>query len=126
MIVELDRSSEEPPHAQLTRQIVRLIADGLMEVGTRLPTVRQLASDLGIAPNTVARCFRDLEVLGLVETHGRRGTSVAGGSTIAQQHRRSALVEAAQTFVGLVRSSGATNDEAIVALRTALTITTNP
>ena len=76
MIVELDRSSDEPPHAQLTRQLIRLIADGTLAVGAQLPTVRQLSGDLGIAPNTVARCIKDLEAAGLLATHGRRGTTV--------------------------------------------------
>ena len=122
MIVEVDRSSDEPPHAQLTRQIVRLIADRSLAVGTRLPTVRQLATDLGIAPNTVVRCYRDLETSGLVQTDGRRGTTVSGSPAIAQQQRLTALVSAAHTFAELVRASGATHAEARAALNTALTI----
>ena len=122
MIVKLDRSSDEPPHAQLTRQIVRLIAEGSLEVGMRLPTVRQLASDLGIAPNTIVRCFGDLEAMGLVAMHGRRGTTVAGGFVIAQQHRRTALIAAARTFADLVVSSGTSADEAINAVVTALSV----
>jgi DNA-binding transcriptional regulator YhcF (GntR family) len=50
---------------------------GELAAGQKLPTVRQLASDLGLAPNTVARTYRELEADGVITTHGRRGTFVA-------------------------------------------------
>lgn len=120
MIVELDRSSDEPPHAQLTRQLIRLIADGTLEVGAQLPTVRQLAGDLGVAPNTVARCFKELETAGLLATDGRRGTTVAGTRAAAQRERRNALTKAARAFVEIARDAGASNDETLSALRAVL------
>ena len=47
--------------------------------GTKLPTVRALAADLGLATNTVARAYRELEALGVIETRGRAGSVVTGG-----------------------------------------------
>jgi DNA-binding transcriptional regulator YhcF (GntR family) len=57
----------------------RLISAGRLPAGTRLPTVRALAAGLGLAVNTVARAYKELEADGLVATEGRRGTRVTGG-----------------------------------------------
>lgn len=73
----IDKSADQPPHVQVTAQITNKILAGTLRVGTRLPTVRQLADEINLAPNTVARCYRDLEAAGLVETRGRHGTFVA-------------------------------------------------
>src|SRR3982751_5707969 len=75
--VAIDAASPVPPYEQLRRQLARQIGDRTLAVGTRLPTVRRLAADLGLAVNTVARAYRELEESGLVETRGRAGTFVA-------------------------------------------------
>jgi DNA-binding transcriptional regulator YhcF (GntR family) len=62
---------------QLRNQIIEAIRAGTMLPGTRLPTVRELASQLSLAVNTVARAYRELETAGVVETRGRFGTFVA-------------------------------------------------
>lgn len=77
MIVRLDPSSPAPPADQLVTQITAAISDGEVRVGTRLPTIRALASDLGLAPGTVAKAYAELEREGWVHTQGRRGTIVA-------------------------------------------------
>ena len=63
--------------------MARRAASGDLPAGTRLPTVRALAADLGLAANTVARAYRELESDGVVVTEGRRGTFVASGSAAA-------------------------------------------
>ena len=77
MIIELDPASKEPPYTQLKMAIARLVASGALRTGERLPTIRQLAGDLDIAPNTVARAYRELEADGIVRSSGRRGTVIA-------------------------------------------------
>jgi DNA-binding transcriptional regulator YhcF (GntR family) len=82
MILRVDPDSPVPPYEQVRAQIAALARDGELPAGARLPTVRALAADLGIAVNTVARAYRELETAGLVETRGRHGTFVthrAGG-----------------------------------------------
>ena len=76
MILGIDPSSPTPAYEQIRNQVVAAIADGSLRPGTRLPTVRQLAGDLGLAANTVARAFRELETEGHVATRGRNGTVV--------------------------------------------------
>src|SRR4051795_7802612 len=73
---DLDTSSATPPYEQVRERIATRARDGALAPGTRLPTVRQLATDLGLAANTVARAYRELEADGVLATYGRRGTFV--------------------------------------------------
>jgi len=77
MIVRIDDDSPVPPYRQLVDQMLALIAGGALAVGQRLPPVRQLAADLGLANGTVARAYRLLEEASVLETLGRKGTFVA-------------------------------------------------
>jgi DNA-binding transcriptional regulator YhcF (GntR family) len=72
----LDADSDLPPYEQVRVQIAARITDGRLPAGSRLPTVRALAGELGLAVNTVARVYKELEADGLVATEGRRGTRV--------------------------------------------------
>lgn len=74
----MDVGSAVPPYEQIRTQISSLIAVGSLAAGTRLPTVRSLAADLGIAAGTVARAYKELEQAGLIETRRRNGTVVVG------------------------------------------------
>lgn len=76
MQIHLDPADKSPPYEQIKSEIIRLIADGSLPGHFRLPSIRQLAGDLGVAPNTVARAYRELEVGGFVRSRGRRGTTV--------------------------------------------------
>lgn len=76
-MLTIDPADPRPPYEQLRTQLVNQIRAGDLVSGTKLPPVRRLASDLGLAPNTVARTYRELEAAGFVRTEGRRGTLVA-------------------------------------------------
>jgi DNA-binding transcriptional regulator YhcF (GntR family) len=97
LTVRLD--SEVPLTEQIVRGIRNAIATGAVRQGDELPPVRQLANDLGINLNTVARAYRVLEGLGLVHTARGRGTRVVaeresraeGGSARTERLRRAAL-----------------------------------
>ncbi len=104
----VDTTSIEPPYEQVRRQIAEGAAKGRLSPGRKLPTVRQLAADLGLANNTVARAYRELESDGVIETHGRKGTFIASsklGSSDTDQ--------AAHDYVQLARRNGLSIDEAI-------------
>lgn len=73
----IDARSQVPVYLQIMDQIRGRIADGTLEAGSPLPPVRQLASDLGLNSNTVARAYSLLEREGTLRTAGRRGTFVA-------------------------------------------------
>ena len=76
--IVIDLATATPPYEQVQTQISSLIAVGELAPGTRLPTVRSLAADLGVAAGTVARAYKELEAAGLVTTNRRQGTVVAG------------------------------------------------
>ena len=80
LLVTIDLQAAEPPYEQVRAQLAGLIGRGSLAEGDRLPTVRALAADLGLAVNTVARAYKELEAEGLVATRSRAGTVVAPGS----------------------------------------------
>jgi len=105
MIVRIDDDSPIPPYRQLVDQMLALIAGGALPVGQRLPPVRQLAADLGLANGTVARAYRLLEEAGVLETRGRQGTFVA------RQHQELSKEERLEVLRGktaeLIRAAAA-------------------
>lgn len=74
--LRVDLSSPVPPFEQIRAGIAVLVGRGDLAPGARLPTVRALAADLGVAAGTVARAYRELEAAGVVDSRGRRGTTV--------------------------------------------------
>jgi DNA-binding transcriptional regulator YhcF (GntR family) len=106
-LVQIDTGSAEAPYEQVRRQIAEAAAAGLLAPGHRLPTVRRLATDLGIAATTVARAYRELEADGVVETHGRGGTLVA-----TRRIGDADAGDAAVAYVRTARGRGLSLDEA--------------
>ncbi|WP_412543640.1 GntR family transcriptional regulator [Longispora sp. K20-0274] len=116
MIVTLVPDGPVPPFEQLRAQILDQVRTGTLPVGTRLPTVRALAEELGIAPNTVARAYRELEHDGVLETRGRNGTFVTAFGDAAQRR----VQEAAAEYAATVRRLGVDPDEALRLAASAL------
>ena len=104
--LEIVPAAAEPPFEQLRRQVAAAAAAGTLAPGHRLPTVRQLAADLGLAANTVARAYRELEADGVIETHGRRGTFVASRAAADAD-----TTAAADALVDAARRAGMSRDE---------------
>jgi len=82
-VLRVDPSGAEAPFEQVRHQLAAAIGDGRLASGTRLPTIRGLADELGLAANTVARAYRELEAAGLVLTRGRLGTVVSPDGAVA-------------------------------------------
>jgi DNA-binding transcriptional regulator YhcF (GntR family) len=93
----IDPASQTPPYEQLRSQIASRVASGELAPGTRLPTVRGLADEVGLAVNTVARVYRELEADGVVVTEGRRGTFVASSATAGSEEAGAAAAAYAAT-----------------------------
>lgn len=106
-MITLDPSDDVAPYEQVRSQLAAQIETRVLPAGRRLPTVRKLAEDLGIAANTVARAYRELEQAGLIETRGRAGTFVSGDGV--EQEARAAAIE----YVDRVRGLGLTSTEAV-------------
>jgi DNA-binding transcriptional regulator YhcF (GntR family) len=107
--IAVDAASSVPPYEQVQRQVEALIADRTLAPGHRLPTVRALATELGLAANTVARAYRELEQTGAVVTRGRNGTVVATRG--ADREREAAL--AARQFAQRLQELGFDADAAV-------------
>ena len=108
-IVRVDPSSDMPPYEQVRTQIAGRVAAGLLAAGEKLPTVRALAAELGLAVNTVARAYRELETDGIIATEGRRGTFVR---SYAVEASSSDVREAAGAYATTARRAGLTAAEA--------------
>lgn len=119
MTLSVDTSSPVPPFEQLRQQIVRQVAQGELVPGAQLPTVRRLAADLGLAPNTVARTYKELEASGMVQTAGRRGTVIAPRAGDRTEEPLSTVSE----FVTRMRSLGVPAGEAVRLVRLAYDLT---
>ncbi len=121
MIIRLDPESAAPPYAQLREQISTMIRSGVLLEGARLPAIRHLANDLGVAVNTVGRAYRELELEGLVAPMGRHGTVVRTRTARSAPARRAEVASAATTFAIEAHHRGATLDQALDAVRAAFT-----
>lgn len=100
-LLRVDGDDGAPLFDQLRTQLIGAIRTGKLPAGTRLPTVRDLAGRLGLAVNTVARAYRELETAGVVETRGRSGTFVA-----AADPADAAMAAAARVYVDAARALG--------------------
>lgn len=102
----VDPELEIPPYQQVVEQVRAAIERGELPPESPLPTVRQLAGDLGIAPNTVARAYAELQSDGWLVGDGRRGTRVAGDIPLNRRARMRSLREATEKFVSSLRHRG--------------------
>jgi DNA-binding transcriptional regulator YhcF (GntR family) len=115
-MLTIDPRSAVPPFEQLRVQLLAEIQGGALVHGAKLPTVRRLAEDLGLAPNTVARSYRELEQDGIIETRGRNGTFVAWARDEAERQ----VQDAANAYAARIRSLGFDPARAIALVQSAL------
>jgi len=113
----VDDSSPVPPFEQLRSQLAAAIRSGRLGPSARLPTVRQLAGDLGIAPNTVAKAYKALEEEDLVRARGRRGTVVADAAALPGDRRQALLAAAARRYLAEAERLGVTRENAVEVVR---------
>jgi DNA-binding transcriptional regulator YhcF (GntR family) len=99
-MIAVDATTSAPPFEQIRQQLHDQILDGTLTPGTRLPTIRQLATDLGVAPGTVARAYTELEEARLVETNRSKGTRVRASTETDEAARA-----AADEYVAAVKAN---------------------
>ena len=117
MDFQLDVKSGVPFYRQIIDQVKIAIASGKLETGDRLPTVRQLAVDLSVNPNTVSRAYTELELTGLVETQMGSGTFV-GSQEVKQDdvERQRMLDQICQELLSRASSYGFSIDDVLKGL----------
>jgi GntR family transcriptional regulator len=114
----LDEQSGVPVYRQLIDQVQAAIASGVLAVGVQLPTVRQVAVDLAINPNTVMRAYREMEIRGLLDTEQGTGTFIADKKVeySKDEHDRK-LGQLVSEFVSRAGAAGFTLNQLIQALQ---------
>jgi GntR family transcriptional regulator len=108
----LDEHSGVPVYRQIIDQVLFATASGTLRMGDQLPTVRQLAVDLSINPNTVVRAYRELEIRGVIETQQGTGTFISTRKVKQDEvQRQRRLTQLVSEFVANVSAQGFTVDE---------------
>jgi DNA-binding transcriptional regulator YhcF (GntR family) len=114
--ISIDPAGATAPYEQLRTQISAQARRGTLPVGYKLPTVRGLAEELGLAANTVAKAYRALESDGVIETRGRNGTFVAAAGDAAERE----AAAAGQAYAERVKRLGLGRTAALAAVEDAL------
>ena len=128
-LLRIESGSAEAPFEQVRRQLSEAVGDGRLPAGAKLPPIRALAGELGLAANTVARAYRELEEAGLVLTRGRLGTVVspdagspavgAGGGRDAGTAAPAAVRLGAADYARTARAAGVDEADAVALVRDA-------
>lgn len=114
MQLHINPSDELPIYRQIMRQITDAIAGGRMEPGEQLPSHRELAEQLVIAPLTVKKAYDELERLGLIVTQRGRGTFVSENlPAVSSEQRRERLRDAAQRLLSQAALSAVSFEEVL-------------
>jgi GntR family transcriptional regulator len=114
----LDLHSGVPVYRQLIDRITEGIASGMLTAGDQLPTVRQVAVDLSINPNTVARAWRELEIRGVLETQQGTGTFISRQKVRRDEvERQRHLSQLVSDFVARAGAAGLTVTDLVEQLR---------
>jgi GntR family transcriptional regulator len=114
----LDAHSGVPVYRQLIDQVQAAIASGVLAAGDQLPTVRQVAVDLAINPNTVSRAYREMEIRELLDTQQGTGTFIADRKVeYSKDERERKLGQLVGEFVSRAGAAGFTLKQLMKALR---------
>ena len=117
LTITIDRDLEEPVYEQVAAQLRRLVSIGDLGPGTPLPSVRQLAGDLGVNLNTIARAYRLLQDEGFLTIRKRAGVAVASPAEEIDHSTRSRLLHQLRVSIARLRQAGMAKDELLSIVR---------
>lgn len=117
LTITIDRGLEDPVYEQVASQIRLLIASGDLRPATPLPSVRQLAGNLGVNLNTIARAYRLLESEGFLVIRDRAGVTVAAPAGQIEHSKRARLLDQMQVTLARLRQAGMAADELLAIVR---------
>ncbi len=126
MRIWIDEGTRVPPYEQLRAQLRLMVSSGQLKPRERLPPIRTLAAELGLAPGTVARAYRELEWEGIVEGRGRAGTFVVDEPPVAFSVVERQLADAAESYAEQAEELGVDQPSAMMALEAAFASRANP
>ena len=117
MNISIDYTKREPIYEQIVREVEKLITLGVLTPGSQIPSVRALAYDLGINPNTVKKAYDMLEENGLIISKSTKGTSISDDVSMAKKQKIEELMEKIQDIIKELESYGLTREEIINRLK---------
>jgi GntR family transcriptional regulator len=115
-LFRLDASSGVPFYRQIIDQVLLAVADGRLTAGTQLPTVRQLAVDLSVNLNTVAKAYREMEIRGIVQTQQGTGTFIAARTGAKTREKKKALQDLLDRTIANAEAHGIPMEDLLDAL----------
>lgn len=115
-IFRLDSSTGVPFYRQIIDQVLLAVGDGRLKPGTQLPTVRQLAVDLSVNLNTVAKAYREMEIRGIVQTQQGTGTFIAARTGAKTREKRKALQDLVDRLLANAEALGVPMEDVVEAL----------
>src|SRR5688572_21616835 len=115
-IFRLDSSTGVPFYRQIIDQVLLAVGDGRLKPGEQLPTVRQLAVDLSVNLNTIAKAYREMEIRGIVQTQQGTGTFVAARSGAKSREKRKALQDLVDRLIANGEALGIPIEDLVDAL----------
>ena len=117
MNISIDYTKREPIYEQIVREVEKLITLGVLTPGSQIPSVRALAYDLGINPNTVKKAYDMLEENGLIISKSTKGTFISDDVSMAKKQKIEELMEKIQDIIKELESYGLTREEIINRLK---------
>lgn len=115
-VFRLDSSTGVPFYRQIIDQVLLAVGDGRLKPGTQLPTVRQLAVDLSVNLNTVAKAYREMEIRGIVQTQQGTGTFIAARPGAKSREKRKALHDLVDRLLANAEALGVPMEDVVEAL----------
>ena len=115
-LFRLDSSTGVPFYRQIIDQVLLAVGDGRLKAGTQLPTVRQLAVDLSVNLNTVAKAYREMEIRGIVQTQQGTGTFIAARAGAKSREKRKALQDLLDRLLANAEALGIPLEDLLEAL----------
>ena len=115
-VFRLDSSTGVPFYRQIIDQVLLAVGDGRLKPGEQLPTVRQLAVDLSVNLNTLAKAYREMEIRGIVQTQQGTGTFVAARSGAKSREKRKALQDLVDRLLANAEALGVPMEDVVEAL----------
>ena len=117
MNISIDYTKREPIYEQIVREVEKLITLGVLTPGSQIPSVRALAYDLGINPNTVKKAYDMLEENGLIISKSTKGTFISNDVSMAKKQKIEELMGKIQDIIKELESYGLTREEIINRLK---------
>ena len=117
MNISIDYTKREPIYEQIVKEVEKLITLGVLTPGSQIPSVRALAYDLGINPNTVKKAYDMLEENGLIISKSTKGTFISDDVSMAKKQKIEELMEKIQDIIKELESYGLTREEIINRLK---------